>query len=306
MTRHVLRRKAGSGRSGIVVVVLAVASLCYSQDLPGYSLFKKPKPDTKDKVFQLEFLTTNMSAGGTPITMRSVQGVAIVTTKRGGHATVQLTTPPGLGISSLPLTVKEVPGRPASRVWVPELKSYTGCGATPGTPQIIEGHYENVPATKRYWAVSGNQTLGAAASSIGAYLLSSAQLKWNVPFTLDTSQEILDPLTIVTPVSSPAPPDTASAIPVQWQLVDRAVSYEIYAVAVSGTGTSQKTVLWKSGLLSATTTSCTIPAGIFTGMPYFQIMVTAWGPERTYRGKGYPVLVKVSSCAWVVLGTPQQ
>lgn len=257
--------------------------------------------------------------GAQSMTQRGIAGYYFTPKTAPAGATAQMDVPTALGLASpVPWTVQNNTG--AAGAAASETVRYWGCSAKvlKGQPEVVKG-----AASTQGHVASGSsgypdpmKLLGITDASHvpGDYALHVSYLG-DVNLTLTDAQDFLEPLVLTAPADGAAV-NTAQAIELSWNRVPRAVGYGAYA---SGKNAAGKTVFWsctrnvmtwrelgvagavKAGaLMPADHTTCTIPAGIFSGP--VTLSVTAYSTDVW--GKGALRIVGwAQSVATVQLGS---
>ncbi len=209
-----------------------------------------------------------------------------------------LTVPTGLGIGPvIPLNFQGVdPSAMTERLY------YWGCGAAVGEKQP-EARGKGWRFKGQWWTVRSQgmadatqmMNLQADSKVPGTYKL-EANYVGEMSLEMTEAQQFLPALKVLEPATDTA--DTSQPIVVSWEPVDKAAGYLLMAHGKNAEG---KDVTWESAynatiwqrmgaekalkeglILPPSTTTCTIPAGIFKG----QVALTVTGVSPIATGKG--------------------
>lgn len=209
-----------------------------------------------------------------------------------------LTVPETLGIGPvIPLNITKY-----DEMAQTERLYYWGCSPTvlKGQPEV---HGKGWRGKDQWWHVRSSGTADAtkmmgltADSKIPGKYVMETNYTGSMSVVLGEAQQFLPALTVTAPTGDKV--DTAQAIPVTWDAVDRAAGYHVMAVGKNADGkdvtweNAYNAILWQrigatkalqKGLLHAPDKrSCMIPAGIFKGQ--VSIIVTGVSPIATGTG----------------------
>lgn len=278
-------------------------------------LASAPKPAVTGDL-SLVVMTQSSSYGGYSSTSRSLSANYSSTVRAPQGANGTMTVPAGLGLGPvIPLNITNVEGTDVSAS--AKVIHYWGCSETiqKGQPEVINTQHKGTGKTVK--GGSGGiadpmklTPVPETAQVAGNYAFKISYLgDVNVPMT--EKQQFLAPLTITEP-ANPAEVNTSGAVKISWNPVPNALGYSVMAAGKNAKG---ETVYWEShkdattswytmGVAAAVKAgklhgpehkTCTIPAGIFTGMVGLTVsgysqeakgsgVLTAWGWAQTNAG----------------------
>lgn len=201
-------------------------------------------------------------------------------------------------------------------------RTYWGSGEEikPGQPRSTAPQISDAPKLPNqviaYWPADDNAPKFEEANPQGLYTLDT-NFVGATTVTLGPDQTLLGPINVTSETDKL---DLTKALEITWKAVPKAVGYLVSAVggdkdlSINWTSSSDpdaaaglpdraiapdemKTLLEKGIVLSDKTTSCTIPAGVFSGARGAMISITAFGRDLTQDKNGIQTRVMVRSTA---------